>query len=85
MVLLRGMHSYPPQRVSMYRMEEDLRHEDIEWVVELKISNTGGKPQPPHLDIQTILDRYPTMVGDIPPRRPPDREFEHTIELELGV
>jgi len=32
-------------------MDADLRHGDIEWVVELRISHVGGKPQPPHLDI----------------------------------
>ena len=30
LVVLRGMHSYPPQIVSTYRMEVDLRHGDIE-------------------------------------------------------
>ena len=25
------------------------------------------------------------MFGEIPPRQPPDRGFEHTIELEQGI
>ena len=29
MVVLRGMHSYPPQTVSAHRMEADLRHGEI--------------------------------------------------------
>ena len=43
-VVLRGMHSYPPQTVSAHRMEADLRHGDMAWVVELRISKVGGRP-----------------------------------------
>jgi len=32
-----------------------------------------------------ILDRYPIVFGDIPPGQPPNKRFEHTIELEPGV
>ena len=38
-----------------------------------------------HLDQQAILDKYEAVFGDIPPGRPPDRGFEHTIELEQGI
>jgi hypothetical protein len=31
------------------------------------------------------LGRHQQVFGSIPPRRPPDREFEHTIELEEGA
>jgi len=48
-------------------MEAVLGHGDIEWAVELRISAAGGKPLPPHLGIQAILDKYPTEFGDIPP------------------
>lgn len=33
-VMLRGMHAYTPNIVKSNRMEEDLRHGDIVWVVE---------------------------------------------------
>jgi len=36
------MHSYPPQIVSVHRMEADLGNGDIEWVVELRISEVGA-------------------------------------------
>lgn len=84
-VVLRGMYSHPPQRVSAHRMEVDLRHGDIAWAVELRISEVGGKANLPRPDIQGILDRYPVVFGDIPLEKPPVRGFEHTIELELGV
>ena len=42
LVMLRGMHSYPPQTVSVHKMKADFRHGDIEWVVELRISEAGG-------------------------------------------
>ena len=38
LVVLRGMHSYPPQTVWAHKMEADLRHGDIAWAVELRIS-----------------------------------------------
>ena len=64
-------------------MEVDLRHGDIESVVELRISEAGGVTKPPHPEIQAILDKYPIVFGDIPPSQQPDRGFYHTIELEL--
>lgn len=44
LVVLRGMHSYPPQTTSAHRMEADLRHGDIEWAMELRISEAGDQP-----------------------------------------
>lgn len=55
------------------------------WAVELRISEAGVLGQPVHQDVQTILDHYSTVFGDIPPKLPPDRGFEHTIELEQGI
>lgn len=46
-------------------MEANLRHGDKEWAVELKISDAGNGPKPPHLGIQAILDRYLAVFGDI--------------------
>jgi hypothetical protein len=31
------------------------------------------------------LSQYEPVFGSIPPGRPPDRGFEHTIELEVGA
>ena len=66
-------------------MEADFRKGDIEWAVELWASEAGTTGQAVHPDIQAILDRYDTVFGDIPQGRPPDRGFEHTIELEQGI
>ena len=82
---IRGMHTYPPQTVSAHRMEADFWKGDIEWVVELWASEAETTGQVVHPDIQAILDRYDAVFGDIPPGRPPDRGFEHTIELEQGI
>lgn len=68
LVVLRGMYSYSPQTVSAHQMDIDLRHSDIESTMELRISEAGGHPKPPHPNIQTILDRYPIVFGNIPPR-----------------
>ena len=69
---IKGMNTYPPQVVSAHRMEEDLRKGDVEWAVELHISEVRGKDSPVHPDVQSLLDQYSTVFGDIPPRRPPD-------------
>ena len=37
-----------------------------------------------HVDIQTVLDKHSAVFGDIPPGWPPDRGFEHVIEMEEG-
>jgi hypothetical protein len=36
-------------------------------------------------DIQRILGKHEKVFGKIPPGKPPDRGFEHTIELEEGA
>ena len=69
---IKGIHTYPPQIVSANKMEVDLHKGDIEWVVELHILEAAGKGALVHLDVQSILDRYPTIFGDIPLGRPPD-------------
>jgi hypothetical protein len=68
LVVLRGMQYYLPQTVSAHRMEVDLRHGDIAWAIELRISEVGGQAQLPPIDIQALLDRYAVMFVDIPPR-----------------
>ena len=64
-----------------------MRHGDIEWVVECFISN---REPPDHLqqlpaDLHVLLDKHHKVFSDIPPSIPPDRGFEHIIELEEGV
>lgn len=36
-VMLRGMHAYPPNIVTSKRIEANLRHGDVLWVVECRI------------------------------------------------
>ena len=48
LVVLWFMNSYPPQTVSAHKMDADLRHGGIAWAVELRISEVGGQPKPPH-------------------------------------
>jgi len=59
-------------------MEADLCHGDVEWAVELWISELGTKTQ-------VIQPEAPGFFGDVPPGRLPDCGFEHTIALEEGV
>jgi hypothetical protein len=86
-VVLRAMHQYPLKIVPSYNMEAIMRHGDIEWDVECFISN---KKPPNHLhqlleDLQVLLRKHHKVFSDIPPDIPPDKGFEHIIELEEGV
>eukprot|EP00253_Pinus_taeda_P002064 PITA_02064 len=78
---IQGQHTYPPQTVSAHRMEAVFRKGDVEWAVELCASEGGTIGQTVHPEIQTIPDRYAIVFGQILPGQPPDRGFEHTIEL----
>ena len=73
------------QTVSAHRMEVVFRKGDIEWAVDLRASETGTIGQTVHMEIQSILDRYAIVFGEILSGQPPNRGFEHTIELEQGI
>ena len=86
-VVLRGMNTYPPKTVSSQRMEAVLRQDDIEWAAKSFV--TFRKPpetstQHPS-DIQALLQKHEKVFWDLPSDRPPDRGFEHIIELEEGT
>ena len=86
-VVLRGMNTYPPKPVSSQRMEVVLRQSDIEWLAKCLV--TFRKPPenntqyPTH--IQALLQKHEKVCRDLPAGRPPDRGFEHIIELEEGT
>jgi len=80
-----GQHTYPPQIVLAHQMEAVFQKGDIEWVVELRASELGTTGQIVHSEIQSILNQYAIIFGEIPSGQPPDRGFEHTIELEQGI
>jgi hypothetical protein len=83
-VVQRGMNTALLRIVSTKRMEVVLRHRDTTWVVECVVTtpkNTEGR-QHYHMDIQDLMGKHDKVFGQIPPRVPPDRGFEHAIELE---
>ena len=82
---IRGQHTYLPQTISAHRMEAIFWKGDIEWAVELCASEAGTTGQTIHPEIQSILDQYAIVFGEIPPGQPPDQGFENTIELEQGI
>ena len=86
-VVLRGMNTYPPNPVSSQRMEAVLRQGDIEWPAECFV--TFRKPSDKntqHLaDIQALLQKHEKVFKDILVGRPPNKKFEHIIELEEGT
>ena len=86
-VVLRGINTYPPKPVSSQRMEAVLRKGDIEWSAECLV--TFRKPPENNTqhptDIQALLQKHEKVYQDLPAGRPPDRGFEHIIELEEGT
>jgi hypothetical protein len=86
-VVLRGMSTGAPRAVSTKRMERIFRHGDVAYAAECWITtrkDSEGREQY-HPQIRELLGRYEPVFGPIPPGRPPDRGFEHMIELEAGA
>ena len=86
-MILRAISDSSPKVISAHRMEAILRHDDIEWAKQCFISSkeTQGIGQQYHYDIQTVLDKHKRVFEDIPLGIPPNRGFEHIIELEEGA
>jgi hypothetical protein len=86
-VVLRGMSTGTPREVSTKRMERIFRHGDVAYAAECLFTtrkDSEGR-EDYHPQIRELLSQYKPMFGSIPPgRRPLDRGFEHTIELEVG-
>jgi hypothetical protein len=85
-VIIRGMTGNTPRVVTTKCTEAIFQREDIVYVVECRISVQEDKKGHPHYsqDIQKIIDSHKKFFEPIPPRAPPDRGFEHIIELEEG-
>jgi hypothetical protein len=86
-VVLRGMSTGAPRTVSAKRMERIFRHGEVAYVAECLITtqkDSEGRQQY-HTEIKNLLGRHQQVFEAIPPGRPPDRGFEHTIELEEGA
>jgi hypothetical protein len=86
-VVLRAMHQYPLNIVSSHNMEAVMRHGDIEWAIECFISDKEPPDRLQQLreDLQVLLHKHHKVFSDIRPGIPPDRGFDHIIELEEGV
>ncbi|XP_059068636.1 uncharacterized protein LOC131859112 [Cryptomeria japonica] len=86
-VVLRGMSNDGPRIVSARRMEAIFRHGDVAWSAQCLISNKvlGFESKSYQDDLLKVLDSHRVVFSDIPPRVPPDRGFEHTIELVEGA
>jgi hypothetical protein len=86
-VVLRGMSIGSPRRVSAKRMESILRHGDVSYVVECLITTWRDSDGRKHycLDIRELSSQYEPVFASIQLGRPPDRGFQHTIELDVGA
>jgi hypothetical protein len=83
-VVLRGMTGNSARVVKAKRMEAIFRREEIVYAMECKISTWVDEKGKVHYtpEIKRILDKHHKVFGPIPPGVPPDRGFEHIIELE---
>jgi hypothetical protein len=85
-VVLIGMLGNLARVVTAKCMEAIFRREEIVYVVECNILARVDKKGKVHYapEIQRIIDKHNKVFGPIPPGVPPDRGFEHIIELEEG-
>jgi hypothetical protein len=68
-------------------MERIFRHGEVAYATECLITtwrDSDGQQQY-QTKIKTLLGQHQQVFGLIPPGRPPDKGFEHTIELEEGA
>jgi hypothetical protein len=68
-------------------MERIFRHGEVAYATECLITTQKDSKdrQQYHTEIKNLLGRHQQVFEAIPPGRPPDRGFEHTIELEEGA
>ena len=68
-------------------MRSILRNEYIEWDVECSITSykTHLKVSKHHKEIKRLLSKCERVFGDLPLGKPPDKEVEHIIELDIGT
>jgi hypothetical protein len=86
-VVLRGMLIGAPRKISARSLERTFRHGEVAYAAECLITtqkDSEGQQQY-HIEIKNLLGRRQQVFEEIPPGRPPDKGFEHTIELEEGV
>ena len=86
-VLLRGLSNGAPKVVFAKRMERTFQRGQVAWAVGVIIHPTSSPKNQGnfYFEIQNILDKHSIAFNDLPPRLPPDRGFEHVIELEQGA
>ncbi|XP_059078144.1 uncharacterized protein LOC131876700 [Cryptomeria japonica] len=86
--ILRAASDGGPKEVSSHRMETIIRHNDVIWASHCLVKSKTPTPQDGkvfHVDIQSMMDRHGRVFGDIPFGVPPDRGFEHGIEMADGA
>jgi hypothetical protein len=83
-VVLRGMTGNAAKVFMAKRMEAIFRRDEIVYATECRIVTRMDEQCKVHYtpEIKEILDRHHKLFGPIPPGVPPDRGFEHIIELE---
>jgi hypothetical protein len=85
-VILRGMSIGSPRIVSNQSMEALFRHEDVSCVKECLVTMENSSQDRQHYptNIQAFLGKHERVFDPLPAGRPPNKGFEHVIELEEG-
>jgi hypothetical protein len=85
-IVLRGMSTGAPRTVSAKRMERIFRHGGVAYAAECVITTRrdSDSRQQYQVEIRALLSQHEQVFGLMSPGRPPDRGFEHTIEMEEG-
>jgi hypothetical protein len=80
------MSKSAPKIVSNQRMEALFKHKDMACAAECLITMENPSQECQHypVDIQALLGKHERVFEPFPVGRPPDRGFEHVIDLEEG-
>ncbi|KAH9288389.1 hypothetical protein KI387_032506, partial [Taxus chinensis] len=85
-VVLQGMKSGTPQIMTSKRMEKTFKRGQVTWAAYCLVRSTFIAIQQSYQeDIQLLIDRHAKVFNILPHGLPPDRGFQHVIELEPGT
>jgi hypothetical protein len=86
-ILLRVMSRGVPRRVSSKRMERISRYGGVSYAIECVITMRRDLDslQNSHKEIEDLLSQHEEVFHLMPLGRPPDRGFEHTIEMDISA
>jgi hypothetical protein len=86
-IVLRGMSTGTPKTVSVKRMERIFIHGRVAYAAKCVITtwrDSDGRQQY-QAKIRALLSQHEEFFGPMSRGRPPNRGFDHTIEMDIST